>query len=188
MKIRRRIMHQFLCLLICFSFLFSAKSLQAATTGQQHAGKQLRVLGILTGYEDGSLGLDQSVTRAEMATILVRTLGLKVDQDAEKNKDFQDVKDGYWAKNFIQAAATGGLVSGYKDGTYKPLNNITFNEMITMLIRSHGTSPKNGVKWPQSYTDPAKSIGLIQEEVDGAKRVTRGEVAFYLWRTLLIKK
>lgn len=188
MKIRRRIMPQFLCLLICFSFLFSAVPIQAATSQQQHAGEQLRVLGILTGYEDGSLGLDQSVTRAEMATILVRTLGLKVDQNAEKNKDFQDVKDGYWAKNFIQAAATRGLVSGYKDGTYKPLSNITFNEMITMLIRSHGTSPKDGAKWPQSYIDPAKNIGLIQQDMDGAKKVTRGEVAFYLWRTLRIKK
>ena len=78
----------------------------AATDAQIQAGNKLRTLKILSGYEDGSLRLDNNITRAEIATILVRVLGYEntIIIGMEEQK-FKDVKDNHWASNNIKKAA-----------------------------------------------------------------------------------
>lgn len=177
-----------LLLFFCFSLsILGSRVSYAATKNQEYAGNQLKLLGILTGYDDGSLGLDQSVTRAEMATIMVRTLGLASKEGSNPDKEFNDVDKSNWAHTYVKAAYRHGIVSGYKDNTYRPKNNISFQEVITMLVRAHGTEPEEDTSWPDNYLNPAKKIKLLKEDVDGTHIATRGEVAEYLWRVMLLK-
>ncbi|MNI09609.1 Surface layer protein precursor [compost metagenome] len=86
---------------------------------------------VIQGFEDGSFRADVSVTRAEFATLLVRGLGLKSDSGA--NKGFSDVNADDWFSQAVYTAVNSGLISGYEDGTFHPMQSITHQEAITMI-------------------------------------------------------
>lgn len=79
-----------------------------------------------TGRGGASFSPDIPVTRAQMAAILCRALGLD-DQVAAasaasvtESPVFEDVPQGYWAIAQISAANVAGLVLGGTDGRYRP--------------------------------------------------------------------
>ena len=85
--------------------------------------------GIISGYpEDGMFRPANPITRAEFASIVSRFDSLNYNGD---NK-FNDIS-GHWASNFINAASEKGWISGYPDGSFKPQNNITRAEAITLI-------------------------------------------------------
>lgn len=161
----------------------------AATDAQIQAGNKLRTLKILAGYEDGSLRLDQNISRAEIATILVRVLGYDntVIVGIEDHK-FKDVGDTHWASKNIKKAAKLGLVAGYPDGSFKPNQSITFAEITAMMVRITKKDQNLQGTWPYNYINKGREIGVVQtENINFNKTVTRGEVAELLWNTLLVK-
>ena len=84
---------------------------------------------IISGYpEDGTFRPANPITRAEFASIVSRFDSLNYNGD---NK-FNDIS-GHWASNFINAASEKGWISGYPDGSFKPQNNITRAEAITLI-------------------------------------------------------
>lgn len=70
--------------------------------------------GIISGYADGTFKPGQRISRAEFATILVKTLELNTQVEVIK---FKDVEDSHWAKDFINNA--NSYLTGYLlDGEY----------------------------------------------------------------------
>ena len=56
--------------------------------------------------------------------------------EAARNTDpFSDL-DGHWAKYYIEALADEGIISGRKDGTFKPEDAITWKDLATLLEKS----------------------------------------------------
>lgn len=51
---------------------------------------------------------------------------------------FTDVPDTYWASAQIERAAAMGLISGYADGSFRPGNQVTRAQFVTMLWRMAG--------------------------------------------------
>lgn len=94
------------------------------------AVKTLAALDIITGYEDGSFHPNASVSRAEFATMASR-----FDNLSAGTMRFTDVSDSHWAYSYIVSAATKGWINGYTDGTFRPDNNITRAEVVTMVNR-----------------------------------------------------
>ena len=91
--------------------------------------------GYLKGYGDGSFGPEKFITRAEMASLLMRIiLDSKFLLNAEV-KDFVDVPDGKWYTNSVRLAALYGIISGYQDGTFRPEQCLTRTEAVTMINR-----------------------------------------------------
>ena len=85
--------------------------------------------GIISGYpEDGTFRPANPITRAEFASIVSRFDSLNYN-GADK---FNDIS-GHWAGNFINAASEKGWINGYPDGSFKPQNNITRAEAITLI-------------------------------------------------------
>lgn len=161
----------------------------AATDPQIQAGNKLRTLKILSGYEDGTLRLDNNISRAEIATILVRVLGYEdtviVGMDEHK---FNDVKDSHWASKNIKKAAKLGLIAGYPDGSFQPNKPITYAEITAMMVRLTKQDKNLEGAWPYNYINKGRQLGIVQEEdVNFNKTVTRGEVSELLWNTLLVK-
>ena len=85
--------------------------------------------GKIAGYTDGTFKPDQPITRAEFAVMAANFEG-KLGNDANT---FSDVPLGYWAEPYINAAATEGWVVGYPDGTFRPEQNITRAETVTLI-------------------------------------------------------
>ncbi len=96
---------------------------------------RLSETGIIKGYDDGTFKPDNPITRAEFATMCVRFYESDAGKIKNAKSDFTDVSSGHWAKDFIDKAAKQGFITGYPDGSYKPDNNITRAEVVTVINR-----------------------------------------------------
>ena len=56
----------------------------------------------------------------------------------EEGISFSDVNSGAWYYDNVMNAAENGYVSGYTDGTYRPLNSITRAEFASMIAKAMG--------------------------------------------------
>lgn len=159
------------------------------TKEQQEAAEKLLAMGILTGYEDGSLKLDDYITRAEFTTIAVRLILKDKEVDSyKKDTVFSDVPKDHWASGYINIAVEEGLINGYGDGTFKPENKITYSEVITILVRLLGQddSLNKDKQWPLNYIQRAIELGIDTGDVIIPNaNATRGEVALYVYKTLI---
>ena len=79
---------------------------------------------------------DGLVTRAQMATFLVRALG--ETPSAAYHGYFSDVPDGRWYTGYIERASEFGLTTGYPDGTYRPDTPVTRDELAVFVLRALG--------------------------------------------------
>ncbi|MFP5527060.1 S-layer homology domain-containing protein [Peptococcus simiae] len=87
--------------------------------------------GLLSGYEDGTIGPDKAMTRAEMTALIVRMKGLEPYAG-----QYEDVLSSHWASPVIGAARQAGIVAGYPDGSFKPDQAVTRAEMVAMVNRA----------------------------------------------------
>lgn len=95
---------------------------------------------IVDGYEDGSFGPERSVTRAEFAALITRSLGL--DSSVTSSTYFTDVTSGSWYAGVVNAAAQTGIVDGYEDGTFRPNDQINREELAAMVVRASAYAGK----------------------------------------------
>lgn len=84
---------------------------------------------IITGYTDGSFRPDAYITRAELAAIASR-----FDDISGGETRLTDI-DGHWAEELISSAYNKGWVDGYPDGSFRPDQNITRAEVMTLVNR-----------------------------------------------------
>lgn len=125
---------------------------------------RLQDFGILSGYEDGTFHGEQPITRAEFAKVIVCAM----DAEAEAKtfgvaSKFYDVPQGNWAVPYIAYAASGGIVSGYPNGSFGPYNTITCAEALTVLGKLLGYDESTiGAYWPNNYMDLADNLGLTE--------------------------
>jgi lysophospholipase L1-like esterase len=89
--------------------------------------------GVFSGA-NGYFNPDQSLTRAQMAKVLVEAFGLT----GSSTQTFNDVSSDYWASNYISILAENKITTGYTDGTFKPNDSITRAEFSIMLARALG--------------------------------------------------
>lgn len=88
---------------------------------------------IVNGVAKGIFKPDNDITRAEQAAMIVRTLGLKASGQSEK---FSDVEEKAWYSDVIDAAREYGIITGYVDNTFRPMQKVTREESIAMIIRA----------------------------------------------------
>lgn len=162
----------------------------ATTDNQLYAGNQLKILGLMKGYNNGELKLDNEITRAEVAALLVRTLGYSYKDVLGEGKYFSDVKADYWAMDVIQKAYKLKLIVGDPGGTFRPADKISYGEVLTIMVNALGKNNNLVGNWPINYINRAKELGIIPKDTNknSSRKVTRGEVAEMLWNTILVKR
>lgn len=150
-------------------------------TKYETAVKKLVEKEIVKGYSDGTFRPEQPIDRAEVCSIIVNAMD---PSDAELNaakSAFSDMKEYGWAERFVNYAADKGVVSGYGDGIFKPSNNVTYNEIATMLVKAMGYSDKDlSGTYPASYVAKAQELGILKDVPigeNGDNAATRGDVA-----------
>ena len=101
-----------------------------------HANKtaieELAARGIITGYNATSFGPNDTMTRAQFATIVVRGLGLPLTA----TNNFTDVKAGSWYDSYVGTAYSYGIVNGRTATTFDPEGTITRQEAAAMVARA----------------------------------------------------
>lgn len=92
--------------------------------------------GFITGQSEGNFGADEWITRQDMAVILNRVLTYLNQSDVAGQQSFSDqVEVADYAKQAVLVLAGRGVVNGYPDGTFKPMDTATRAEAVTMLYR-----------------------------------------------------
>jgi len=93
---------------------------------------------IVYGYLDGEFKPARKLTRAEFATLIYRFASV---EDADIKNQFKDLDKSHWAYDEILALTNSGLIEGYPDKTFKPENNITRAEAMTVINKLLGRKP-----------------------------------------------
>jgi hypothetical protein len=90
--------------------------------------------GIVTGYADGTFRPDAYITRAEMAVMIARALGMAVG--AEIRTAFADDQEiPAWAKGAVEALRQQGIIQGREGNRFSPRDTATRAEAAVILLR-----------------------------------------------------
>jgi len=165
-----------------FAMAFAAPLSDIAGKDFEDAVNVLTELEVVSGYPDGTFKPGNIVTRAEMAVIVVRALGLA--DYATGTSNFKDMA-GHWSNPYVAYATSLGAIAGYPDGTFKPDKTVSYDEAATMLVAALGYTPDSLVgTWPANYVTKAKSLGIIDGVKAGATGANRGDIAIMAFQTL----
>lgn len=122
----------------------------------------------LLGYGDGTLGAEDSITRAQMAQIIYRLLTEESRNLLHcEESGFTDVLSNAWYNEAISTIAKAGVVQGY-DGRYNPDGFLTRAELITILVRfaeskdGESSFTDIGGHWSEKSINAAVSMGWIE--------------------------
>lgn len=146
----------------------------------------MSALGIITGYPDGTFKPNKPITRAEFAAIAARF----DETQSGKSATFSDVI-GHWAAKEIGIAYYNDWIKGYPDGTFKPDQNITRAEAMTLINRVLERKPEspadlltNMNKWTDNM-DTSKWYYLDVQEATNSHGYTRKTFNYELWRQMI---
>ncbi len=88
--------------------------------------------GVIDGYQDGTFGPEDLVTRAQAMKIVVGALG--IDFGGEYEAVFPDVYETEWYFPYVMAGAEAEIVNGYDDGTFKPGDDVNLAELLKIIV------------------------------------------------------
>ena len=125
--------------------------------------------GIITGDTDGNFHPNSVLTRAQACIIVVKSMNAptvevvgSATQPVEKS-GFKDMSGYGWAEGYVNYAIKNNVIKGYPDGTFKPGNKVTMNELITMVLRAADVSDKTlGGTWPSNYLNKAAELDVLK--------------------------
>ncbi|MBQ7600305.1 MAG: S-layer homology domain-containing protein [Clostridia bacterium] len=143
-------------------------------------------LGIVKGRSSDTFAPNAPITRAEYATICARFDTSIVVQLSS----FSDISD-HWAKDYILRAAALGWIRGYTDGTFKPNQQISRAESITLTNRVLQRLPQSpsdllsGMIYFPDNADITSWYYLPIQEATNAHEYTSAQDGHEVWTKLL---
>lgn len=154
--------------------------------------------GLVNGYPDGTFRPKNSITRAEFMNLVNNAFGYKEEGEI----DYKDVNLDKWYISCIKRAKAAGYISGYNDGTIRPDNTITREEVATIIGRIKKLSPydegvegfkdKENIKWSKGYVGAVASAKYMVGFPDGSfkpqNNITRGEAVYALNNIIMEKE
>lgn len=151
--------------------------------------------GIIKGYPNGYYGVSDSITRAQAATLLVRSENLSMDN--RPNPNFQDVPTNHPYYDAIAAAVDEGIFSGVTATQFQPNEQLTRAQMAVLLNRLYTFEeptidhPFTDVPAGAWYEDDVHTLysnrivaGKTQTTYAPNSDVTRAEFAVFMHRVM----
>jgi len=145
------------------------------------AANTLVKMKLMSGYPDGTLGLENNITRAEFCTLVAKMLGINKEETFLVD-DFEDLKKSHWAYKSVMALTERGFISGYEDSTFRPSNTLTYAECSAILVGVLGYKNDLTGVWPTNVTSMAENLLLNKDldKVTASDKMTRGDVSIML--------
>ncbi|MBN3033365.1 MAG: S-layer homology domain-containing protein [Candidatus Saganbacteria bacterium] len=155
------------------------------------------VLGLVNGYPDNSFRPEKGITRAELVTLLVKSLALPQETlDSYASVEaFKDVPLHHWAAKYIACADAQKYVTGYPDGRFAPNKVLSRAEGATIMARYAKLAPAGGTKsfvdlkdgfWAAEFINAARQAGLLKylegKDFKPDNPFTRAEACEVLYR------
>lgn len=160
-------------------------------TEYEEAVINLVELGIFSKTLNNTFGLNEKVTKAEMARILVKCLALEGSVNAKKGEtDYLDISANHNLSGYVNILSDIRVIDIPQNEEFYPDKNITYAEVVTYCIRMLGYGPVVDAKgtWPTNYllkaTELEVSDGVSLKSTD---EITRGDLSLILWNTLNTK-
>ena len=119
--------------------------------------------GILRGYPDNTYRPANPLTRGQMATIFVRSMGLTPQQP---NGEFSDVGPDTTHGESITALMRADVIRGYGDGSFRPNGPVSREQIASYLVGAKGLRPAGPTPWNDVRRTSAHygSIGTAHRE------------------------
>lgn len=181
----KKIISALLIVLTLFSF-----NIVGVAQSENDVMSLLSELKIMTGDPNGDLRLNDYVTRAEFAKIAVNSSSYKNSVATSLNvSPFSDVTYKHWSAPYVKVAVESGICEGYTDSTFKPDNNVSFEEAVTMMLRVLGyTDDDFGISWPYGQIGMANNLDMTENvNANVGEALTRRQVATLVFNSLNTK-
>lgn len=168
--------------------------MENAPAEMKNAVAELAAEGIVNGKGGGVFDPEGRVTRAELAAMLTRALGLEGGENG-----FPDVPADAWYCGSVSAAAEAGMINGFEDGTFRPdelVTNEQFAAVAVKYLHNTGiTAPfaepdyADAVSsWAKAYVSTAEALEIALPYEDntfrGGESIARGDCAVMISRFL----
>lgn len=181
----RRFLSTLLSLVLCLGLLpgsgTRAETLPLPT--ETEAIDLLQFYQVVRGDENGDLQLDKTLTRAEAATIFVRSLGQ--ESEVAQQPDLTGFTDtqGHWGAQWVAVAVNHNLMLGDGNGHFRPDDTITYAEILTVLMRM--TDQALPAPWsPEAAFAAAQAIGIAPLGTQPTAPAVRAKVFWSLGSTI----
>ncbi|WP_392536109.1 S-layer homology domain-containing protein [Nostoc sp. C117] len=163
----------------------------------------------MTNFSDGKFYPERLVSRAELASIMVKAFHLDRREATKKeNLTIPDVPRSYWAFNDIQIVLKTDIMKGYRGNEFFPNQKVTRAEALAIFAQAYGVFqfPDDAVNetlagYPDEKSIPSwarKAIATVvtegflntdaQNNISPLKPVTRGDMAYVLSKYLQRQK
>ena len=180
-------MKKFIALTLSLLMLCACTFAYAATVSSEEIAGILGSLSIVSGYPDGSLHLEDNVTRAQFTKIMVTASKYKNSVSTKSTTSpFKDVPYSDWAAPYVSVAVANGIISGYPDATFKPDQNVTLEEAVTVALNLMGYSSEDfGSSWPYGQLSMATNTGLLHDcSAQAGSAITRRDAMQIVYNML----
>ncbi len=153
---------------------------------------ELSMKNIITGYDHSEFKPNNSVTRAEAATMIAKSLGIA----PVAGTSFNDVSSKHWAAGYINAVYKKGIIDGRGNGNYAPDAKITRAEISALLTKAYAMKASNtsvsftdiSGHWAESSIIKVASSNLAKGYDDGSFKpnanATRAEFAQFIYNSI----
>ena len=175
---------------ICFADSLYFRDVTGAESYAK-AADSLTAAGIINGYADGSFGASRNITRAEMAAIICRFMGLEsiASNYSGYTTDMTlDVPYDHWASGYVNLAVERGIISGDGNGLFRPGDNVKFEEAVKMLVCASGLETlveHNANDWAEGYLKIAQMFNITDSATcKRGEYANRGNVALMAYASL----
>ncbi|MCD7905261.1 MAG: S-layer homology domain-containing protein [Clostridiales bacterium] len=165
----------------------------------EEAINALSKAGIISGVSSTEFEPDKYITRADFCVMISRALGYT--GGGSTDTDFDDIDTGKYYASYVAYAADAGLVTGYDDGSFKPENYISRQEMMTVIARLLGAdgtedtaandvfTDKNDISaWAAPYVAHLADSGIINGTDTGLlplEYITRAQAAVLVYNAIV---
>ncbi len=178
-----------LLLAVVMAFTMATANVSAAsfadTDGKscETAVEVLSALGIVEGKAEGSYEPDSSLTRAEMATIILRAMNMSAG--AAGSDIFTDVPASHWAYANVAAAYQLGIINGTSATTFAPDAVVTYEQAVKMVVAALGYTVEAEAMggYPSGYLAKAAHLDILKGVKTGGE-MSRGDMAILLYNAL----
>ncbi len=123
-------------------------------------------LGILSGMGDGSFMPGNTVTRAELCVMIVRSTSDIISYRIDESIKFDDVKAGKWYYDAIMKCATMGIVFGKTDTEFAPNEPATREQIAALVSRVVRIAGSYGGKALPDVNDTSALTSLYPDHAD----------------------
>ncbi|RIX50250.1 hypothetical protein D3P08_20575 [Paenibacillus nanensis] len=166
--------------LLAFTLLLglAVPSAGAATLTTEEKFQILKQHGIMTGFEDGSSRLHESMSREQFAAVLYRLLELPSSNSTPR---FSDVLKNRWSFTAVQAVRNAGIMEGKGNNRFEPTAPVKVEELAVVLLKVNNGTPNTNISfqgkvsaWAKGAVATALVKGWIAPMSDYTVKATRG--------------